>query len=178
MYVADSSPGTGGSRYRSVNADRVRDADVARSHESRTAPGSGQLPEVLRHLTMALSGHVQRLRLEGFVVPRELEDLTCLLTYLARSRQEPPPSAVRDELRHDGRMPDRLLVTKAEAAERLGVSLRTVERLAATGRLKQVHVERSARIRVKDLESYVDSLAEPTGAAPASAKTTENGGHL
>ena len=57
-------------------------------------------------------------------------------------------------------MPDRLLVTKAEAAERLGVSVRTIERLVATGRLPQVHVERLARFRVSDLEAYVNSLAE------------------
>jgi excisionase family DNA binding protein len=57
-------------------------------------------------------------------------------------------------------MPDQLLVTKSEAAQRLGVSVRTVERLVATGRLHQVHVERSARFRVPDLEAYVESLAE------------------
>jgi excisionase family DNA binding protein len=55
-------------------------------------------------------------------------------------------------------MSDRLLVTKGEAAEQLGVSVRTLERLVATGRLPQVHVERSARFRVKDLEEYVDGL--------------------
>jgi excisionase family DNA binding protein len=57
-------------------------------------------------------------------------------------------------------MPDRLLVSKSEAAERLGVSVRTIERLVATGRLRQVHVERLARFRVSDLEAYVDSLAD------------------
>ena len=60
-------------------------------------------------------------------------------------------------------MPDRLLVTKGEAAERLGVSVRTVERLVATGRLPQVHVERLARFRVSDLEAFVDSLTEVHG---------------
>lgn len=51
-------------------------------------------------------------------------------------------------------------MTKGEAAERLGVSVRTIERLVATGRLRQVHVERLARFRVRDLEAYVDSLAD------------------
>ena len=61
---------------------------------------------------------------------------------------------------HYSPVPDRLLITKAEAAERLGVSIRTVERLVATGRLPQVHVERLARFRVRDLETYVDGLVE------------------
>jgi len=52
----------------------------------------------------------------------------------------------------------RLLITKAEAAERLGISVRTVERLIAAGRLPLVHVEGAARLRVADLEAYVDAL--------------------
>jgi len=66
-------------------------------------------------------------------VPREVEELAIFLVRLARTRQDPPVSA--DEYRrvHHRGMPDRLLVTKAEAAERLGVSVRTIERLVATG---------------------------------------------
>jgi excisionase family DNA binding protein len=52
---------------------------------------------------------------------------------------------------------DRLLLTKPEAAERLGVSIRTVERLVAGGRLPQLHVGRAVRLRVSDLEAYVQS---------------------
>ena len=66
-------------------------------------------------------------------------------------------------------MPDRLLLTKGEVAERLNVSVRTIERLVATGRLQQVYVERSARFRVKDLETYVNSLAKSHTAADAFA---------
>jgi excisionase family DNA binding protein len=52
----------------------------------------------------------------------------------------------------------RLLLTKSEAAEQLGVSLRTVERLISAGRLPLVHVEGAARVRVTDLGAYVQSL--------------------
>ena len=52
----------------------------------------------------------------------------------------------------------RLLITKAEAAEQLGISVRTVERLIAAGRLPLVHVEGAARLRVADLQGYVDAL--------------------
>jgi excisionase family DNA binding protein len=40
-----------------------------------------------------------------------------------------------------------MLVTKHEAAQLLRVSVRTVERLVAAGRLQQVQVERLARFR-------------------------------
>jgi len=93
-------------------------------------------------------------------VPREVEELAIFLVRLARIRQDPPVSADEYGMVHHRGMPDRLLVTKAEAAERLGVSVRTIERLVATGRLPQVHVERLARFRVSDLEAYVNSLAE------------------
>jgi excisionase family DNA binding protein len=52
----------------------------------------------------------------------------------------------------------RLLLTKSEAAEQLGVSLRTIERLISAGRLPLVHVEGAARVRVADLGAYVQSL--------------------
>jgi excisionase family DNA binding protein len=54
----------------------------------------------------------------------------------------------------------RLLITKSEAAEQLGVSLRTIERLISAGRLPLVHVEGAARVRLADLGAYVQSLDE------------------
>lgn len=119
-----------------------------------------QNPEIVRHLSSALSRHVCRLHQQCLPVPREVEELAIFLVRLARTRQDPPVSADEYGRVHHRGMPDRLLVTKAEAAERLGVSVRTIERLVATGRLPQVHVERLARFRVSDLEAYVNSLAE------------------
>jgi excisionase family DNA binding protein len=55
-------------------------------------------------------------------------------------------------------MPRRLLITKSDAAKLLGVSLRTIERLISAGRLPLVHVEGAARVRVTDLEAYVQGL--------------------
>jgi excisionase family DNA binding protein len=124
----------------------------------------GGVPETVRLLALALSGHVRRLRQEGLSVPREVEELTAFLVRLAMMRQDPSTPAKEHALAHHVHVPERLLVTKGEAAERLGVSIRTIERLAATGRLRQVHVERLARFRVSDLEAYVDSLGE--GDAP------------
>ena len=69
---------------------------------------------------------------------------------------------------HHAPVPDRLLVTKSEAAERLSVSVRTVERLVATGSLPQVHVGRLPRFRVSDLEAYVRSLCQQQEPQPDS----------
>ena len=120
------------------------------------------LPELVKHLTLSLASHVRRLHQEALPVPREVEELTGFLVRLARIHPEPSTLAGHGGTPTYTRMPDRLLVSKDEAAERLGVSVRTVERQVATGRLRQVHVERLARFRVSDIEAYVNSLAEDT----------------
>lgn len=120
------------------------------------------LPELVSHSTLSLANHVRRLHQEALPVPREVEELTAFLVRLARIRLEPSTLADQGGTPILTRVPDRLLVSKDEAAERLGVSVRTVERLLATGRLRQVQVERRARFRVSDLEAYVNSLAEDT----------------
>ena len=140
----------------------------ARFNDSYSPPENGtcaaaegqRVPEALHHLAFALSGHVRRLHFQGIAVPREVEELAAFLRRLARTRQEPPAVANTSATGQYSRMPDQLLITKGEAAERLGVSVRTLERLVATGRVPQVQIERLARFRVKDLESYVDGLVE------------------
>lgn len=124
-----------------------------------TAGAPPRVPEIVRHLTMALARHVRQLHLEGVAVPREVDDLTTFLVHLARGRQAPPAVAVKDVVDHDPIVSGRMLVTKNEAARRLGVSVRTVERLVAAGQLRQVQIERLARFRVGDLEAYVNGLA-------------------
>lgn len=141
------------------------------SSSSTTGPERQQVPALLQHLALALAGHVRRLHSQGFTVPRGLEELTVLMAHLATLRQEPPPLAAGPERVQSSRVRDRLLVTKTEAADRLSVSVRTVERLVATGRLPQVHVERSARFRVKDLESYVEGLVDVAHGEPPSELT-------
>jgi len=69
-------------------------------------------------------------------------------------------------------MPRRLLITKSDAAELLGVSLRTIERLISAGRLPLVHVEGSARVRVTDLEAYVQGLEAQCGTQPTPSSQT------
>jgi excisionase family DNA binding protein len=133
-----------------------------RSHGLGTgsATEAHRLSEAIKHLAFALSHHVRRLHQEAVPVPREVEELALFLMHLARIRQDSPNLADVVVTAQYACMPDRLLVTKGEAAQRLCVSVRTIERLVATGRLPQVRVERLARFRVSDLEAYVNSLAE------------------
>jgi len=147
----------------SVNGLNRGDQD---SIDKTSSNGDAQWqPDLIIHLALALSQHLRELRRSGMPVPREIDELAASLLQSAKSRQD--TTFVDSYLRrtHYARVPDRMLLTKAEAAERLGVSIRTVERLAATGRLPLVHVERAARIRVSDLEAYVHNLA--TDGAPA-----------
>ena len=141
-------------------------------------PPSGGLPptELMAHLVIALSKYHRLLRMTGGRVPAEIEDLVLVLTDRARALQSGPrldPCRAAAPL-----IPRRLLVTKSEAAEQLCVSLRTLERLISAGRLPLVHVEGTARVRVADLEAYVQrleaggkpSLSPPDGPCPDASK--------
>jgi excisionase family DNA binding protein len=126
----------------------------------RSPMRSGGLPatELLAHLVIALSKYHRLLRTTGGQVPAEIEELVLVLTDRASALQ---PAPLLDPCRAasaPSAMPRRLLVTKSEAAEQLCVSLRTLERLISAGRLPLVHVEGAARIRVADLEAYVQRL--------------------
>jgi excisionase family DNA binding protein len=117
---------------------------------------------VLTHLTLAITRYARQLRNDGLPVPPTLDELAAFLTMYVRTRHA--ATGVADEYGAPEDVPvmPRLLITKAEAAERLAVSVRTVERLITAGRLPLVHVEGAARLRVADLEAYVDDLVPET----------------
>jgi excisionase family DNA binding protein len=113
---------------------------------------------VLAHLALAITRYVRQLRNEGLPVPSMVEELAAFLTMYVRTR--PAATGVHGDYGTPQDVPvvRRLLITKADAAEQLGISVRTVHRLIAAGKLPLVHVEGAARLRVADLEAYVDSL--------------------
>jgi len=119
---------------------------------------------VLTHLALAITRYARQLRKDGLAVPPMIDELGAFLTMFVRTRQA--ATGVDGGYGTPQEVPGvrRLLITKAEAAEQLGVSVRTVHRLIAAGKLPLVHVEGAARLRVADLEAYVDSLV-PTGTA-------------
>jgi excisionase family DNA binding protein len=113
------------------------------------------------HLARAITRYVRQLRKDGLPVPFFLDELAAFLTLYVRTRQAATGLDGDYRTPQDVPVMPRLLITKAEAAEQLGVSVRTVERLIAAGGLPLVHVEGAARLRVADLEAYVDSLVMP-----------------
>ena len=87
---------------------------------------------VLTHLALAITRYARQLRNDGLPVPPTLDELAAFLTMYVRTRHA--ATGVDGEYGTPEDMPvmPRLLITKAEAADQLGVSVRTAERL--TGR--------------------------------------------
>jgi excisionase family DNA binding protein len=157
--------------------DRIREPRTLNG-KNGTNGAERIISELAGHIALALYQYLRRLHREGLRTPAGVEELTGLLVDLSRARQVasgdaaerrlPPNAARRHTMTHHAPVPDRLLVTKTEAAERLSVSVRTVERLVATGSLPQVHVGRLPRFRVSDLEAYVRSLCQQQEPQPGS----------
>jgi excisionase family DNA binding protein len=146
-----------------MNHDGMR-GEPQPTHGPGSNDGAQRRADVIAHLALALSRHVQELRRDFLPVPTEIEELAAILVRFVRSRLETTAVDGYIEAAHHPGVAERLLLTRREAAERLGVSERTIDRLVASGRLPLVHVERAARLRVTDLEAYVQGLAE--GSAP------------
>jgi excisionase family DNA binding protein len=141
-----------------------------RQHRRRVLTTPEDIPSAaMRHLALAVTRYVRQLRKDGLAVPSIIDELAAFLTLYVRTRQA--ATGVDGDYRTSQDVPvmPRLLITKAEAAEQLGVSVRTVERLISAGRLPLVHVEGAARLRVADLEAYVDALV------PLDAEQSERG---
>ena len=121
---------------------------------------------VLTHLALAITRYARQLRKDGLAVPSMIDELGAFLTVYVRTRQG--DTGVIGDYGTLLEVPAvrRLLITKAEAAAQLGVSVRTVHRLIAAGKLPLVHVEGAARLRVADLEAYVDALVPPDTEQP------------
>jgi len=134
-----------------------------RRHQRRVVTTPEETPSaVLTHLALAITRYARQLRNEGLPVPPTLDELAAFLTMYVRTRHAATGVAGEYGAPEDVPVMPRLLITKAEAAERLAVSVRTVERLITAGRLPLVHVEGAARLRVADLEAYVDALIPET----------------
>jgi excisionase family DNA binding protein len=106
-----------------------------------------------------MNRYVRQLRKDGLPVPPVVDELAAFLTLYVRNRQAPTDVDGGYQTAQDAPVVRRLAITKAEAAEQLGVSVRTIERLVSAGRLTLVHIEGAARLRVADLEAYLEALS-------------------
>jgi excisionase family DNA binding protein len=158
--LSSNSPPT----YRRIWPERPR------FFEPLPATPPDQAAEVLAHVVIALSRYLRHLRLKGRCVPAQLEEFTAFLATHVTPRQVMPSLDGSSAGSDSSAVSRRLLITKREAAEQLGVSLRTIERLISAGRLPLVHVEGAARVRVADLEAYVQGLDADDRTAPSSAE--------
>ncbi len=128
-----------------------------RRHQRRVVTRPEETPSaVLTHLALAITRYIRQLRKDEIPVPPMIDELAAFLTQYVRTRQA--VTSVNSDFATSQERVVRLLITKAEAADQLGVSVRTVERLISAGRLPLVHVEGAARLRVADLQAYVDAL--------------------
>jgi excisionase family DNA binding protein len=139
--------------------------------KSSNGGDGSHLGELLEHLTLAMAMHVRNLRQDARRVPPSVEELAAVLVHHVQTRPVATLAehewTAKSHAAHDEKVTGRLLVTKAEAAELLGVSVRTVERLIAHGQLPLLHIERASRLRLADIEAYVNSLAGEQTTTPA-----------
>jgi excisionase family DNA binding protein len=104
---------------------------------------------LLRYIGRTLNDLRRRYARNGVYWPIELESLRLL----ANERQAPPHLAA------DADSGDRLCITYKEAARRVSVSERTINRLIAKGELPRVMIgDNCPRITVADLEAFTKGL--------------------
>lgn len=115
-------------------------------------------PTVAGHLATAIRVHREWAARVGLRLPPELADMQESLTSAARQRQQTTELEDLFRLRDRPVVPP-MLLTHEQTAAALGVSVRSVQRLVASGELRSVAIGGSARIRVADLTRYVDQLA-------------------
>ncbi len=125
--------------------------------------------DVLAHVALALSRYAKEARSDGISVPPEVDGLAELLIDVARSRQGATGLAAAVDPGDAGRM-DRALLTKREAAAELRCSMRTLERIVASGALPAVAFEAQVRIRRADLEAFITALLPSSFRARVEAK--------
>jgi excisionase family DNA binding protein len=113
-------------------------------------------PQFCGHLAQAIHDHRERWRLNGVATPSELTELENYLLNRVRTSQDGSASS---EPPFDWRTMDEavLAVTLAEAGRRIGKSESSVKRLITEGKLPAIQILGSRRIRLRDLEAYLES---------------------
>jgi excisionase family DNA binding protein len=116
-------------------------------------------PGVAGHLAIAIHSHRSWAAGVPMRVPLELVELERVWSQAATGGQGRPAFDELRDLSERPAMSPRCLSYESVASA-LDVSVRTVRRLVSGGDLPSVRVGGSVRVRVSDLDSYVESLAE------------------
>lgn len=125
-----------------------------------TAPGDAEVLSALAdpvagaHVLAAVQAHRTRVMRDGGTMPRELAVVLEYVAACRRRRQETTDSPPRPAAGDSGITPTGLMTTR-QAAARLGVSDRTVQRLVERRELAVVMVTgRAVRFRPEVIENY------------------------
>lgn len=119
-------------------------------------------PEAASHVAAALGKHREEWRRMGLAVPREVVQLHEAFAIVATSGQARPTFDQVAELSEAAAVTRGLLTTE-QTAQALGVSPRTVRRLAAAGELPRVRIGGSVRFRSSDIDGHLEGLAQEGG---------------
>lgn len=135
----------------------------------------GEVRLLAAHVSRALARYVPEAQREaaanGGEVPQALLAVAELLAFCATARHSAPHVADVGGPGEGGGMDGVLVLTRREAAARLRCSLRTVDRLIASGELPTVRLGNGpARVRAADLAAYVEGLGGGSFRARASKK--------
>jgi excisionase family DNA binding protein len=117
---------------------------------------------LVAHLTRALITHKSWCRSRGIAFPALLDTfLAALIAIVGQQRpingQDRPKFGELPNLAENDLVPTPLLLDDRAAAQRLGVSARTVRRLRANGALPSVRAGKRRLIRVTDVEAFVQN---------------------
>ncbi len=113
--------------------------------------------EVAGHVTIAIQQHRAWARRAGLALPEELPEIERALAIRARRGQTGTPVEDLWQVRHAEQVSPKLL-SYAATATVLGISERSVKRIIATGDLRPVKIGGSSRIRVEDVDGFIDRL--------------------
>ncbi len=118
--------------------------------------------EVAGHLCLAVQQHKQWARRAGLALPDEIDALEQAFAKRARRGQAGTPVADLPEVAHARSMPPAQLLDYRSVAQVLGVGERTVKRLVSRRALSPVRIGGSVRIRVADVDAYLQQLGAET----------------
>jgi excisionase family DNA binding protein len=114
-------------------------------------------PSVAVHVAHAIAMHRADFDRRGLAVPPDLLAVQAMCASRAMPGQDGPPVEIVPARHHRQDVTTRLL-TKAGAAQALGVSESTAKRLIRIGQLASVHVGGLTRVRCEDLDAYLQTL--------------------
>lgn len=122
----------------------------------------GRNRELIAHVALALARYEKEAKLDGLPVPPELAGICEFLMDCATTRHCATGLGADGVASDAEAMTNHPVLTKREAAAALRISVRTLERLIASGALSTIRVADSTRVRRIDLEKYIEEMARPT----------------